>query len=941
MKKNRRFWKGAISIFLCIILISNVALIGVLVDGGRSRMARAESEAALDGAASSVLSYYNQTLYDLYGLFATDNLSEDKIVSLLTDYTEKTLGTLPVPESTVRQVNDAVYTALTGKTAQEEGKTLFNGYDFQVGVTLDADRGTLANTDAVEAQIIDHMKYRAPIALASGTADFLDKVNGLFKVFDRVKDAKDKADTTASLGKDQLAKDNAALIQRISDFNKKMRSFTLLPYDPDGAPASGSCADPWSYIDTFDKAMDKAWQDNESTGESADQSAVEEAYDDAQETLLNHLNAIAQNAKAYHEEANGIRDDAQAMADRYKSYIAALQAKIDADPSNQNLKTVYLPEIQLAQSACGEMLKNMDLVLMGRQYTEDISSSMDDYENIFEMLCSLVKDFRMNGMDENQKEEGASIYLRKVLEREYGNFGGAGNTLITALAQDLRELYSFVGDFREADPVSIQTAQGNKDAGKEETTPKVDGLRTLNADDLQVDYQKTEQQDWYKDVPTTVSESDTSAILQAGLDFIGQIKKVLEGARDSLYINEYAAAYFPNYVQHYRATTKPIATEADNAYLSGKGSFYTAFCATQPELEYVVTGDSNVYTSVANISARLLGIRMALNTAAIFTDTAKVTQANAMAACAGPFAPLVAVGLLIAWALAESAMDVADLLTGEEVYLFKQGANWTISAAGLLKKGVGKLVGFVSDEVAAAVKKSIDTGADAVEQAADQAIYEAYDSLSSGADAAVNKARGSLQQWGQGVQQQMTQAGYGSQASGLAGAAAGSAGSQASQLIQGTLSNASDRALAMVDQTVKNISTDLKDQVDSFSADVQAKITDFVAGSLASILPAGQVAATGKNEGTGFDVKLDYMDYMRLFLLFLGNTTKVQRLQSLIQANLRYGGQQDFSMAGSYVSISAHLDGSIGFLMMSAAVMPPSLRQNGRMNFRVYTTLGY
>jgi Flp pilus assembly protein TadG len=90
VSKWKRRCRGAISIFLIIAFIANFALIGVLVDAGRYRMAKASAEMALDSATGSVLSYYNQMVYDLYGLFATDSLSNDAIAQLMTDYTEKT-----------------------------------------------------------------------------------------------------------------------------------------------------------------------------------------------------------------------------------------------------------------------------------------------------------------------------------------------------------------------------------------------------------------------------------------------------------------------------------------------------------------------------------------------------------------------------------------------------------------------------------------------------------------------------------------------------------------------------------------------------------------------------------------------------------------------------------------------------------------------------------
>ena len=86
---------------------------------------------------------------------------------------------------------------------------------------------------------------------------------------------------------------------------------------------------------------------------------------------------------------------------------------------------------------------------------------------------------------------------------------------------------------------------------------------------------------------------------------------------------------------------------------------------------------------------------------------------------------------------------------------------------------------------------------------------------------------------------------------------------------------------------------------------------------------------------------MNYMDYMRIFLLFMNNETKVQRIQSLIQANLRYGGQEKFSMEGSYVSVSAQLNGSIGYMMMGSAFLPAALKQDGRLQFNVYSNLSY
>ena len=156
----------------------------------------------------------------------------------------------------------------------------------------------------------------------------------------------------------------------------------------------------------------------------------------------------------------------------------------------------------------------------------------------------------------------------------------------------------------------------------------------------------------------------------------------------------------------------------------------------------------------------------------------------------------------------------------------------------------------------------------------------------------------------------------------------------------GKLDDIRDQALVKVNQAVRNVSTTLQDKVSTLTGEAAEKAAEALSNGLNKILPSGQVVNTGANDGD-YDITLNYMDYMRIFLLFAGNTTKVQRIQQLIQANLRYGGQDGFSMAGSYVSVASKLDGSTRFLFMSAAFLPMSMKRDGRMNFTVYSRMGY
>ena len=329
---------------------------------------------------------------------------------------------------------------------------------------------------------------------------------------------------------------------------------------------------------------------------------------------------------------------------------------------------------------------------------------------------------------------------------------------------------------------------------------------------------------------------DTSAILSAGLDLIEKIGDVLEGARDSLYINEYIIAYFPNYVQHYNAVGTPLATEAKNAYLIDDTKYFAAYNASQAELEYILTGNPDAFASVATISGQLLAIRMALNTAAIFTDSAKVGpgqrpgRRHLRAVCAagvgGPADRL---------ALAESALDVADLLKGEDVELFKQGANWKISIEGLVKKAVEESVEYVTGEVADAVNGAISNAAASVEQAANQAVYQAYEALSSGTQDAVSAAGSTLTDWAGQLGGQVP----GVDAGTVSGALNSGLGAVESEAI-GLLDSAKDQALVKVNQSVRNVSNTLQEKVSSLTGEAAEKAAEALSNGLNKILPAAR-----------------------------------------------------------------------------------------------------
>ncbi len=100
------------------------------------------------------------------------------------------------------------------------------------------------------------------------------------------------------------------------------------------------------------------------------------------------------------------------------------------------------------------------------------------------------------------------------------------------------------------------------------------------------------------------------------------------------------------------------------------------------ELEYIVAGKNTDRANLKSVVNRLLLLREGVNFLYLQTDAAKYAQAYELAtAIAAAFAvapaiPLLAQGILAAWAYAESILDVRTLMAGGKVPWIKTASSW-------------------------------------------------------------------------------------------------------------------------------------------------------------------------------------------------------------------------------------------------------------------------
>lgn len=152
--------KGAISIFLVIILVPMLTVSSLFVDISRVELARSVAASAGDLTMNTALTNYDTMLKDLYGLFATAQDKED-LFGKLEDYYRTCIVSAGIGNQDADTYVDQIISSLKGVSDSSSADLLkMELVDFS---TKPIDGANLANATIMKSQIVNFMKYRAPI----------------------------------------------------------------------------------------------------------------------------------------------------------------------------------------------------------------------------------------------------------------------------------------------------------------------------------------------------------------------------------------------------------------------------------------------------------------------------------------------------------------------------------------------------------------------------------------------------------------------------------------------------------------------------------------------------------------------------------------------------------------------------------------------------------
>lgn len=665
MKGSRE--QGAITIFLSLILLIFICFVGLLVDGTRMVTAHSQVSRALDNAVRAELSSYDTKLKDAYGFMALDAENSD-LDKTAEDVIQKNL--------------------LVNK---EDGKAITDLYHYDIESVTASGLNPLSDDNVFKEQVLEYMKYRAPLNLIDGIIDRFKKFKSLKKVTDAT-NKKTALDNEISKVKEYYDKYLDAANSYKAFVASIKKSFSYNKINPPSEDSSLEQLALAVYLrkvvlrfqdcDEYDKETDEDKDNITSLISNLDSAAVTR-YSNMNQMLDNfvskgtdltskindYLNEIIKVRPLYDDYAKsveGLRTD-ENVSSYYEGFANDLSAYSKLFTGEEDLKK------QIAT-----IKANADKVQPIKDNLKELFDEERDAYNFYkvdkksqEEINSMAED---GNFDSIRKNGDNYHYIMRQFDKQVEWINESGKKISNSVSiSDIDIIIVTDGKPSKADDGGKKDAEDKaKDSSKppEEDTEKgiPDGLwdklpsKTAN----------------YGSGGVTVGDDysgDTSTVT-AGNSIIDQICAAIEnallGVRDKYYIDEYVMTEFRDKVGDKSSFRVPAQRKLPEG-ISAPEDY---------EIEYVINGDKTDKENAKNIWLRTYIIRCALDFAYIITDEEKKDIIEGIAAAAvgwigdGIFVKPMEALLLACWSMLEAKCDMEVIMAGHRVPLLKDRETW-------------------------------------------------------------------------------------------------------------------------------------------------------------------------------------------------------------------------------------------------------------------------
>ncbi len=527
--RKRKFQKGAISVFLVIILIPCMVISSMFVDMSRVLLAKGNSSSAADLALNSLMANYDPDLSEYYGMVAScqdiDQFYEESARFFLEALYSQGLNATEA-ESLLAYVN-----------ASLNGNSVHDLFQVEVQTETKDIVTPVKNASLGESAVIikDHMvefmKYRAPVEITANIIDRLSKVDAAKELKDATKNETLVEDKKEFASAEEDFMDAAFKTYKALQEYEKLRS----EYNLDLAKMQTMMSEMKKARETYREVIQLMVSNLNGTSELKEfKRTVKEL--NAYSYTEKHKHVYSYQKKEddvtyYYIKQSKIDTLLQELDDNIKTFKqarAAIETKVTDKLINASIgygEDQYHPVqwwkkvsgllneggehsvLREYENAANNMLKSYSKVLAIKkcEYDKDVTS---DWESRYDSLTQSVKDLQKDFLTAGVGEKNNNKYLRLVNKLEKYSKENKNNIKATQVKlKDGRTVKKAIED------VDSTLSKYSEQLGKciDELNTVIDGTLFNNPYSLiELKKKAREYDSTYKTWKTTAGETDTT-----------------------------------------------------------------------------------------------------------------------------------------------------------------------------------------------------------------------------------------------------------------------------------------------------------------------------------------------------------------------------------------------------------------------------------------------
>ncbi len=271
---------------------------------------------------------------------------------------------------------------------------------------------------------------------------------------------------------------------------------------------------------------------------------------------------------------------------------------------------------------------------------------------------------------------GGTVFVKSVSAYMQDN-------LIYESAKELYNQYEAIKNIMDSNEIDTENIDAALEQIKNMDSPQEErSTRTIDAKPKDSEDTNSEGYGDAESVLETAKSWKEKGILELVLEDTSQISKLQQDFSDGLLVRELETGKYEELLK-----TDWRDCMFLQQYLLSYMSNYREInsnCALSYELEYLIAQKNSDIENLKVVATKLLAIREAANFLYLVSNPEKGAKAEEMAllfvgTSGNPvLIQVVKIGLLTAWAFAESVLDVRALLAGKKIALLKSEETWTV-----------------------------------------------------------------------------------------------------------------------------------------------------------------------------------------------------------------------------------------------------------------------